>query len=554
MDVVWLEPGNQWDQHTFELLLDNRLWGLSQQYEFTHHKDFPEAEGIILVVPQKYYLDKIDWLNARMSEYQWVLYIGTGNEEGEFPIDRLPYPNIKIYYTTPHLKNTLLEYVDRFFGDGYAPQSEVLQEFTEEVLSKPLDVYFGGQVTHSRRKLCIEAIKLLNQDRTHKIELLETAGFTQGYDNPREYYKRMASAKVTPCPSGPATQDTFRTYEALQAMSIPILDSMTPNDTEPTNYWELLFGNHPFSVIRNNYESLPEYIRESVNDWPNNINRMVAWWIAKKREYAQNLNDDIQNLSGVTPTTKEQITVLIPSSPIKSHPDTSILDETISTVRTHLPNAEIILMLDGVREEQEDRRADYEQYIYRVLWKCLHEWKNVLPLIFDDHQHQANMTREALQHVKTPLILFVEHDTPLTPDREIPFEGITEAILSGEADIVRLHHEALILDVHKYLMFDSVPQNIQGVPMMRTQQWSQRPHVASVAFYKRILADYFTGNKTMIEDRMYGVVEQACKDGIMGWYNFRIWIYTPEGDIKRSYTTDGREGEPKYESTFGLDS
>ena len=51
---------------------------------------------------------------------------------------------------------------------------------------------------------------------------------------------------------------------------------------------------------------------------------------------------------------------------------------------------------------------------------------------------------------------------------------------------------------------------------------------------------------------MYGVVEQACKDGIMGWYNFRIWIYTPEGDIKRSYTTDGREGESKFEETFGL--
>jgi hypothetical protein len=551
MDVVWLEPGNQWDQHTFELLLNNKLWGLSQQYGFKHHKDFPKAEGIILVVPQKYYLDKVDWLNARISEYQWVIYIGTGNEEGEFPIDHLPHPNIKIYYTTPHLKNTPMEYIDRSFGDGFAPQSEVIKDFTKEVMTKPLDVYFGGQITHSRRRQCVEAIKLLAEDPTYKTELLETKGFTQGYDDPKEYYKRMASAKVTPCPSGPAIQDTFRTYEALEAMSIPIVDSKTPEDAGPTDYWTILFGKEPpFPIIRDDYESLPNYVRNLEADWPRNINRITAWWIAKKREYAQNLNDDIQNLSDIAPTTKEQITVLIPSSPIKSHPDTLIIDETISTTRTHLPNAEIILMLDGVREEQEDRRADYEQYIYRVLWKCLHEWKNVLPLIFDDHQHQANMTRKALEYVQTPLILFVEHDTPLTPDTEIPFKGIAETVLSGEADIVRLHHEALILDVHKHLMFDTVSQNIHGVPMMRTRQWSSRPHVSSVAYYRRILNDYFSpDSKTFIEDRMYSIVEQACRDdGIQGWYNHRLCIYTPAGDIKRSYHTDGREGEEKFDA------
>ncbi len=246
----------------------------------------------------------------------------------------------------------------------------------------------------------------------------------------------------------------------------------------------------------------------------------------------------------------DNLAVLITTSPIKSHPSTKIIEETLSTVRAHLPTSDIILMIDGVREEQQNKYNDYQEYIRRLLW--LSGQHDCYPLIFDEHQHQANMTREALKIVKTPLILFVEHDTPLTPDREIPFEGIAQAILSGEADIVRLHHEALILDVHKHLMFDSVSQNIHGVPMMRTQQWSQRPHVASVAFYKRILNDYFTGNKSMIEDRMYGVVEAACRDGIMGWYNFRIWIYTPEGDIKRSYTTDGRDGDPKWEETFGL--
>lgn len=546
LNVVWLEPGNQWDQHTFELLFSNKLW--LTPYTFRHHKDFVEADGIILVVPQKYYVDKIDWLNEKVKQYKWLLYIGTGNEEGEFPIDRLEHPNKVVYYTTPHLKNTTMDVVNRFFGDGFAPQSEVLGEFAQEAMDKPLDVYFGGQITHERREQFLGASKVLKCNK----EIFTTPGFTQGYDDPKEYYKRMAKAKITPCPSGPHTPDTFRSYEALEAMSMPILDSRTPEDAQPTDYWNILFGEEPpMPVTLNDWESLNGHCLDILENWPSNINRTVAWWIGKKRQYALDFIKDIEKLTGQK-TDGGQITVLVPTSPIPSHPSTDILEETISTIRTHLPDNEIILMFDGVREEQDDRRADYENYTYRVLWKCLHEWKNVLPVIFDEHQHQANMTKETLRQVQTPLILFVEHDTPLTPDREIPFREMSEAVLTGQADLVRLHHEALIHPEHKHLMFDTEPQIIAGIPMMRTQQWSQRPHVSSAAFYKRILADYFYGNKTMIEDKMYGVLEEACRDGVMGWYNFRLWVYTPEGDIKRSYHTDGREGEPKWAETYGI--
>ena len=49
----------------------------------------------------------------------------------------------------------------------------------------------------------------------------------------------------------------------------------------------------------------------------------------------------------------------------------------------HFPENEIILQIDGLREERLNRKADYDEFKSRVLWKCLHEWKNVLPIIFD---------------------------------------------------------------------------------------------------------------------------------------------------------------------------
>lgn len=245
----------------------------------------------------------------------------------------------------------------------------------------------------------------------------------------------------------------------------------------------------------------------------------------------------------------DDITILMPTSPIPSHPDTKFIEETIYSIRTHLPDSEIIIMIDGVREEQEYFKKNYQEYTRRLLWKCAHEWHSVTPLLFEEHTHQAGMTRKALQMVKTPYILFVEHDTPITPDREIPFTKLTNHILMGKANVIRLHHEALILEVHKYLMIGE-----QDGAMWATYQWSQRPHLADTDFYKQMLEEYFPPlAKTMIEDLMYGKLENAYRDqGKAGWDKFRVYIYTPEGDIKRSYHLDGREGEPKYESTFGI--
>lgn len=248
--------------------------------------------------------------------------------------------------------------------------------------------------------------------------------------------------------------------------------------------------------------------------------------------------------------TMDSITILMPTSPIPSHPDTRIIDETIMTIRTHLPTAEIVIMIDGVREEQEEFRKNYIEYTRRLLWKCANEWTNVTPLLFEEHTHQAGMTRRALQLVNTPTILFVEHDTPITPDREIPFDHLIDVVKSGQANIVRLHHEALVLDAHRHLMIGEPESNLWA-----TYQWSQRPHVASTGWYYQMLDSYFPPDaKTMIEDRIYGVLESAYRDqGKAGWDKFRVWLYYPDGDIKRSYHTDGREGQPKWEDTFGLE-
>jgi hypothetical protein len=142
--------------------------------------------------------------------------------------------------------------------------------------------------------------------------------------------------------------------------------------------------------------------------------------------------------------------------------------------------------------------------------------------------------------------MYVEQDTPLVTDEPIDFAAISNFITAGHSNLVRLHHEAQIPNEHGYLM-----HNAETPLFMRTSQWSQRPHVAATAYYRRIMADYFTPNtRSFIEDRMYGVtVNTYLKDGPPGWQQHRLHLYTPGDNICRSRHLDGRAGAPKYDDS-----
>jgi len=196
----------------------------------------------------------------------------------------------------------------------------------------------------------------------------------------------------------------------------------------------------------------------------------------------------------------KDITVIIPTSVLPSHPDTKIIDETLSTIRHHLPNSEIILQIDGLREEQADRKQAYDEYKTEILWRCLHEYKNVLPVVFDELHHQSGMLRETIDLIKTPLLLYVEGDAPLTPDRPIDWQKCIDLIMAGEANTIRFHHENVIPLEHDNLMIGQVENDFR-----RTYQWSQRPHLSTVMYYKEVVLPTLP-KANFIEDTFHGVL------------------------------------------------
>jgi hypothetical protein len=232
---------------------------------------------------------------------------------------------------------------------------------------------------------------------------------------------------------------------------------------------------------------------------------------------------------------KRDITIVVPVSVLPSHPSTEIIEKTIASIRHHLPKNEIILQIDGLRKERIEWKDRYDEFINRVLWKSLHEWNNVLPIVFEDHCHQSTMMKRTINIINTSCILYVEADAPLVIDKDIDWEKCLDKLEYGYANTIRFHFEAFIPKEHQHLMLGMDDE------FMKTIQWSQRPHLTTVQYYRDIVLP-FLKEQEFIEDRFHGKVQDD------GWEKHKVLIYHPEGDIKRSYHLDGRQGTRKFTS------
>lgn len=242
----------------------------------------------------------------------------------------------------------------------------------------------------------------------------------------------------------------------------------------------------------------------------------------------------------------ELVTVLVTTSPCASDPGVQTLATTLESVLTHaVGGCRWVLGADGVRPQHRDLRDAYDEKITTIrdihaVWQ-LPQWG-----------HQANVLRGILGEVTTPLILFLEHDTPLLPE-PIDWQGCAETILSGELDSIRFHYHPAMRDDQKHLTIDPDPRPDRRIPYLRTAQWSQRPHLARADWYREIMATYFgRSSRCFVEDVMAPVVANAfARDGMLGWSRFRLAIYAdPEPTMQRSTHLDARAGADKLGQVF----
>ena len=142
-----------------------------------------------------------------------------------------------------------------------------------------------------------------------------------------------------------------------------------------------------------------------------------------------------------------------------------------------------------------------------------------------------------MKYMKEKFIVYVEQDTPFTQDT-VDWEGCKSSL--DIVDLIRFHFETRIPQPHHHLMRGLI-ENVD-TRLVRTVQWSQRPHIAKKDFYEVVLHNFSDNAVSFIEDKMHSVAQEYPN-------KYRLAIYSPKGNIKRTYHTDGRAGENKYDES-----
>lgn len=239
----------------------------------------PVMDKAFVVVSGSDMRNKESTVSTELNNISKVVLFITSDECGDFRVDKIVHPDIKIWVQSPYPKHE--KYFKMPIGAPLMLKNN-LPEYTE----KTSDMFFAGQITHQRRQQLARAIGYLNN-----VDYVPTAGFMQG-DSPDIYYKKMSKAKIVPAPAGNVTIDSFRLYEALEMLCLPIADTKDSSGVD-FDFWNYTFGEEVPLPKTNNWYFLIDILVNSIDNYPANMHKAVSWWIKYKRDFSNKIMEQI---------------------------------------------------------------------------------------------------------------------------------------------------------------------------------------------------------------------------------------------------------------------
>jgi hypothetical protein len=255
---------DKWDYGLLKEIFDKH--GVDQ----TRVTEIPKADKAFVVIPGPQTAGNEELLSNELNKLSRVVLFINGDENARFDVSKIRHNNIEIWIQYPHEKHD--QYNKMPIG---VPQH--LKDNAPEYKEKEYDVYFGGQITHSRRKELALVMPILKNSLYGP-----TRGFSLG-DKPKDYYAKLSSAKIAPCPSGAAVIDTFRFFESIELLTLPIADKLDPSMTETKFYMKMFGPEFPVQSV-DNWNNIEKLLPELLDNYPNNMHRVVGWWIKYKRD------------------------------------------------------------------------------------------------------------------------------------------------------------------------------------------------------------------------------------------------------------------------------
>lgn len=239
----------------------------------------PESERAIVVIPGPQTAGYENKLSKELKKISRVILFVNGDESASFDIEKISHSNIEIWIQYPHDKHE--KYNKMFIG---AP--EHIKKYLPPYPQKKYDFYFAGQINHDRRKELARVMPSL-ANSVYK----PTNGFAQG-DKYEKYYKQMSESKIVPCPSGARVIDSFRFFEAIEMLCLPIGDLKNPDGIEKDFFAYVSSEENPIIKV-NDWHMLNDMADSLLENYPKNMHKMVCWWLNYKRKLGIKIMEQI---------------------------------------------------------------------------------------------------------------------------------------------------------------------------------------------------------------------------------------------------------------------
>lgn len=268
-------PDHKWDFGFIKEAFDKN------KIEYLEASTLPECDRAFVVIAGFENRILHHEINIELAKIKRVVLFITGDERGKFNAKQISHPNISIWIQSPYPEK------DKIFNKMPIGCPSHMKDNLPEYTTKKNDVFFSGQVTHGRREELVDAIPGIPN-----ALLNPTSGFTQGYQ-PTEYYKHLLESKIVPAPAGTATVDSFRFYEALEMLALPVGDLKSSANVK-YNFWDFVFQQRTSFIPKTaDWYDLPNIVKIEVSNYPANMHKAVSWWIKYKRDFAYKIMEEI---------------------------------------------------------------------------------------------------------------------------------------------------------------------------------------------------------------------------------------------------------------------
>ena len=198
----------------------------------------------------------------------------------------------------------------------------------------------------------------------------------------------------------------------------------------------------------------------------------------------------------------DDLTIIITASVIPSHPDITMIKETMKSLDLiNHKNSKIILAHDY------SDKKEYKAYL-KNLENYVENMENVQIVVRDDWGHLTGNVRNAMKYVKTKYILLVQHDFPFI--QAVDIHKIIEDLKSTpELKYIRFNkrNNNQISGWEKEFNYNNLYNKYQvnkNYSYISSPNWSDNNHICSTEYYNNVILK-ISKDKTAMENNLKNI-------------------------------------------------